>query len=117
MSEAERINEIAGKHWDKQLEGLLARTVTRVRWWEDETAMRHINGIVGNPNLTGLHAGFHARIASHFDRQIHLKAISVGCGATTKEMWLMQEIDVARFDLFDISQANIAFGQEQAAKQ
>ena len=52
MSKEETINQIAGQYWDEQLEKLKAKTVTRVRWWEDETTKRHINGIIGNGNLT-----------------------------------------------------------------
>ena len=32
-------------------------------------------------------------------------------------MWLMQMVDVARFDLFDISPANVDFGKEEARRQ
>lgn len=117
MNKATDDNETAGLYWDKQLEILKAKQITRTRWWEDETTKRHINAIVGNGALTEIHAAFHERIARFFAQKTAVKAISVGCGAATKEMWLMQMVDIARFDLFDISKANIAFGREEAARQ
>jgi SAM-dependent methyltransferase len=117
VSEQGTTNRIAGQYWDEQLEELKAKTVTRVRWWEDETTTRHINGIVGNGNLTQVHAAFHERITKFFRGRTSLQAISVGCGAGTKEMWLMQTVDITRFDLFDISSGNISFGKEEAARQ
>jgi SAM-dependent methyltransferase len=115
--ERAEIGEKAGKYWDEQLQGLANRTVTPVLWWEDKTTTCHINGIVGNPNATEVHEAFHQRIAQFFEGRINLKAISVRCGAGTKEMWLMQMIDVARFDLYDVAKEVIAFGKEEAARQ
>ena len=117
MSSMKDINETAGDYWDRQLEKMKTKTITRVRWWEDPTTKHHINGIVGNRDLAEVHAAFHERIANILSGKRQLKALSVGCGAGTKEMWLMQHIDVAKFDLFDISSANIAFGMEEATRQ
>ncbi|HEY8289751.1 MAG TPA: class I SAM-dependent methyltransferase [Acetobacteraceae bacterium] len=117
MSGQSEINETAGKYWDQKLDEVRNKRVTRTRWWEDSTTKRHINAIVGNPDATEVHEAFHQRIARFFAGRNSLQAISVGCGAGTKEMWLMQMVDVARFDLYDISKANIAFGTEEAARQ
>ena len=107
----------AAAHWDDQLRQLQTRTVVRVRWWEDETTIRHINRIVGSPNSPAVHGGFHDRIASVLRDKRDLKAISVGCGAGTKELWLSQLINVQRFDLYDISPANIEAGKVEADRQ
>jgi len=117
MSERSRINEEAGRFWDKRLADLKNSPPMRTRWWDDAVTKRHINSIVGHPDATELHEAFHQRIARYFAGRTNLGAISVGCGAGTKEMWLMQMIDVARFDLYDISKANIALGKEEAARQ
>jgi SAM-dependent methyltransferase len=113
----ENTNEVAGRFWDQKLEEILAKKVSRVRWWEDQTTTCHINSIVGNGNDSALHVAFHQRIAAHFSKRRGLKAISVGCGAGTKEMWLMQMADFAHFDLFDIAKANIEYGRKEAARQ
>ena len=117
MSERSRVNEEAGRFWDKRLADLKNSPPMRTRWWDDAVTKRHINSIVGHPDATELHEAFHQRIARYFAGRTNLGAISVGCGAGTKEMWLMQMIDVARFDLYDISKANIALGKEEAARQ
>ncbi len=117
MSQEKDILGEAGKHWDEQFEKLRTGTVTRVRWWEDDTTKRHINGILGHPNVTELHGAFHEEIAKRLARKSGLRAISVGCAAGTKEMSLMPMTGISKFDLFDISPANIQFGKEEAARQ
>ena len=85
--------------WDDQLEKLRSGCSKRVRWWDDDTTKRHINNIVGRSNSAEVHFAFHHRIAKILEGKKGLKALSVGCGVGTKEIWLMQMIDVERFDL------------------
>ena len=108
--------EAAGRHWDEQLKKLQTQRVGRNRWWEDETTKKHINGVLGHPDLTEVHAAFHERISAYFEGRNALKALSVGCGAGTKELCLAQRIDFAHFDLFDISADNICLGRRLAAE-
>lgn len=110
-------NVIAGKYWDQQLEKLKNRPVMRTRWWDDDTTKRHINSLVCDIDSSEMHFAFHQRINHFFEGKRSLKALSVGCGAGTKEMWLMQMIDVERFDLFDISAENLKLGREEAIRQ
>jgi SAM-dependent methyltransferase len=107
----------AAAHWDEQIVQLQTRTVSRVRWWEDETTLRHINLLVGQPDPPVMHGAFHRRICDHFDGKSELKAISVGCGMGAKELWLMQLVDFDRFDLYDISPVNIEIGKAEAERQ
>ncbi len=114
LADLSDVSSTVGKFWDNQLDALKNRTVTRTRWWDDETSIRHINRIVSGEESPAVHAAFHERIRSMLGAKPDLKALSVGCGAGTKEMWLMQLIDVARFDLFDLSHENIKLGQVEA---
>jgi SAM-dependent methyltransferase len=107
----------AAAHWDEQIVQLQSRTVSRTRWWEDETTLRHINSLVGQPDPPIMHGAFHRRICDHFDGRSELKAISVGCGMGAKELWLMQLVDFDRFDLYDISPVNIELGKAEAERQ
>jgi SAM-dependent methyltransferase len=117
MAPNDAVNEVAGKYWDQQLENLKNRTVSRTRWWDDDTTKRHVNTLVGDSLSTEMHFAFHQRIMNFFDGKRNIKALSVGCGAATKEMWLMKMIDVERFDLFDISSESILLGKEEASRQ
>lgn len=108
---------VAAAYWDEQLRKRQTRTVVRVRWWEDDTTIRHINAPVGDAAAPGPHGAFHARIQRHFAGRSNLKAVSVGCGAGAKEMALMRLVDVGRFDLYDISPANIELGRSESARQ
>jgi SAM-dependent methyltransferase len=107
----------AASHWDAQVRAERASDLGRIRWWEDPSTIRHINGLVGNAAHPSAHGAFHERIAEHFKGRSNLKAISVGCGIGAKEMWLMQMTDISRFDLFDISPGNIELGKQEAARQ
>lgn len=107
----------AAAHWNEQIVQLQSRTFSRIRWWEDETTLRHINSLVGQADLSVMHGAFHYRIRDHFGNKTGLKAISVGCGMGAKELWLMQLANIARFDLYDISPVNIEMGKAEAERQ
>ncbi len=109
--------DVAAAHWNDQVVQLQTRTVTRVRWWEDETTLRHINSLVNRSDSPIMHMGFHQRISQYFAGRGNIKAISVGCAMGTKELWLMQMIDIQNFDLYDISSVNIELGRAEALRQ
>jgi SAM-dependent methyltransferase len=117
MDTQAQINTQAGKFWDRQLEELRTNPLDRIRWWQDETTLRHINGLLGEPGNSALHFAFHTQIAKRLKGRRNLKGVSVGCGMGTKELWLMQMVDIAHFDLFDIAEANIEFGRQEAQRQ
>jgi SAM-dependent methyltransferase len=107
----------AAAHWDERIVQLQSQRISRTRWWEDETTLRHINSLVGQPDLPVMHGAFHYRIRDFFNGTKDLKAISVGCGMGAKELWLMQLVDFDRFDLYDISSVNIGIGEAEAERQ
>lgn len=107
----------ASAYWDEQARAEQARSPSRVRWWEDETTLRHINSLVGKPEPAVVHVAFHDRIRQFFNGRSNLKAISVGCGTGGKELWLMQLVEISSFDLYDISPLNIEQGEIEAARQ
>ena len=106
----------AAAYWSEQIVQLQTRTVSRIRWWEDETTIRHINSLVGPPDPPVAHFAFHSRIADFFLGRTGLKAISVGCGMGSKELWLMQLTNIDRFDLYDIAPMNIEYGVAEAGR-
>jgi SAM-dependent methyltransferase len=102
----------AGKYWEQQLN---LKMPERTRWWQDKTTLRHINKIVDGGAADGMHAGFHNRILQFFISKPAENAISVGCGAGTKEWELLRIGAVQHFDLYDISEGNIVHGMKHAA--
>jgi SAM-dependent methyltransferase len=117
MATQAQINEQAGKFWDRRLEELRTNPLDRVRWWQDETTLPHINGLLGEPTTSALHFAFHTQIAKRLEGRQNLKGVSIGCGMGTKELWLMQMVDITHFDLFDIAEANIESGRQEAQRQ
>jgi len=103
-------NAAAGRYWDEQL---TIKTPGRVRWWEDETTLRHINHLLIGEHLDGPHFGFHERIARLLGSPVR-RAISVGCGIGAKEWNLIQRGLIEHFDLYDVSEANIEHGKKHA---
>jgi SAM-dependent methyltransferase len=107
----------AAAHWDRHALALQARPPARIRWWEDETTLRHINSLVGKSDPAVGHVAFHERIQHFFGGRTDLKAASVGCGMGGKELWLMQLVGISSFDLYDISPVNIELGKAEAERQ
>lgn len=110
----ERVGSLAAaRHWNR----FDAKwKPSRIRWWESERIVRHVNlKICGKP-LNELGAGLPALVRRRFPGRTFPMAISVGCGAGFKEMMFVQAGLVDHFHLFELSNTRIQQGLALAAR-
>jgi SAM-dependent methyltransferase len=84
------------------------------RWWQSGPIVSHINRIACGKAIPGLHAGFHTLLAATAGGKRFSRAISVGCGNARKELGLVQNGIVERFELYELSPRRLELGQSAA---
>lgn len=94
-----------GQKWSSE------NRLPRSRWWESERIKKHINAKFGVDSVS-LHAGFNHALQSTGAR--FEKAISVGSGQGSKEMTLLRQGVVQRFECYEFSEARINSGRRRA---
>lgn len=100
----------AQEHWKTQKGSTIKR-----HWWQSPATVAHINETVGGqPDVPGLHASFHHLLGKKLDGCVVKRAVSVGCGAGSKEMTLVRMGLVEHFDLYEITQSRIDEGLARA---
>lgn len=73
-------------------------------WWNAPLIMRHINRVVCGEPIDGIHAGFHRRLRDFMTDMPHpRRALSIGCGAGTKEMDALALGVADTFECYDVS--------------
>jgi SAM-dependent methyltransferase len=87
----------------------------RTRWWLHPDVLRHVNACVCGSPVEGPWAGLERRMRELTAAGRFEKGVSVACGSAVKELHLLQEGLVGRFDLFEISRERVALGQASAA--
>lgn len=103
----------AAQHWSQKT---ATASPPRVRWWQSDTIVRHVNKRICGKALPGLGAGDIEMIRSRFPGQSFPRAISIGCGSGAKEMDLIRSGLVGTFDLYELSEIRVAQGLERAKK-
>ena len=69
--------------------------------------LRHINRLVCGESIEGGFAGFNRLIQARMPEGGFSRAISIGCGVGAKEIILLSQNIVQRFDLFEISETRL----------
>lgn len=103
----------AARHWNRFD---AKEKPSRIRWWESQRIVRHVNRKICGSPLDEIGAALPALVSQRFPARVFEKAISVGCGVGFKEMMFVQAGLVDRFHLFELSQTRIRQGQALASK-
>jgi SAM-dependent methyltransferase len=98
----------AAGHWNKP------RDLGRTRWWTSPQVHRHINRLVRGEAVEGPWGGFHRCLSELAPRGGFRRAISVAAGHGGKELDLIECGVVQYFDLFEISEARVESGRNNA---
>ena len=88
------------------------RGTTRRRWWASPRIIRYVNELVCGEPLDGWNAGPIRLMQQHFAAGFG-SALSIGSGAATKEIALVQQNIVDHFDIYELSAARIAEAQRK----
>jgi SAM-dependent methyltransferase len=102
--------EKAAAHWSRM------RPAGRSRWWTHPLILRHVNRIVCGVEVDGPSAGLARRMRALAPDGGFRRGISVGCGNGFKELELLRQGIVQRFDLFEISATRVEQGRARAAQ-
>ncbi len=104
-----------GKYWsDREKQNKTERNL-KLKWWQDSHIISRINQWVSGEYKNGPSQGLNEYLKQHYSQVLPLKtAISVGCGTGKKEMLMMKQGLVEKFDLYEISTHRIEEGQRLA---
>ena len=103
-----------GAHWGKKS---MSPIREKVRWWQHERIISHINKTVCGEHLAGFGAGLRKRLRDQLGDRVLEKGISIGCGDGAKEMRLLQEGFVKKFELYELSGVRIDQGRRIAQER
>lgn len=78
------------------------------------TIIKHINRGVCGEAIEGAFAGFHRRLGQEAPEGGFARGISIGCGNGIKEMNLIRQGIVKKFDLYDLSEVRVKQGRLRA---
>jgi SAM-dependent methyltransferase len=98
----------AAAHWSSQTHSGL-----KVRWWQSDYIVRHINRRVCGEAIPGASAGAYRLLA---ERGPFKRAVSIGCGEGDKESRLLQSGTVGHFDLYELSADRVERGRAKLAR-
>lgn len=102
------------EHWSRQYQ----QKRTRTRWWDSPQIIRHINKTICGEGLDGWNAGPIKLLKQVLPEGYVLeRALSVGCGAGTKEIVLLEHNLVKHFTCFELSTVAIEKGRQKAAEK
>ena len=88
------------------------RGTTRRRWWASPRIVRYVNELICGEPLDGWNAGPLRLVEQHFSGGFG-SALSIGSGAATKEIALVQQKIVDHFDIYELSAERIAEAQRK----
>jgi ubiquinone/menaquinone biosynthesis C-methylase UbiE len=85
----------------------------KTRWWQSPLIIRHVNHLVSGENVDGFSQGLINEVKKSFSNKLPFgSGISVGCGIAQKEINLVKQGIVERFDLFELSEECIVQGEQ-----
>lgn len=99
----------AAAHWSAR-EGLPG---SGEHWWEHQLIVRHVNQVICGRPATGI-AGGDVEVLR--ERRF-AQAVSIGCGSGSKEMALLSTGVVGHFHLYEVAEARVARGREEAERR
>ena len=99
----------AARHWNR------ADNSGRVNWWSSAKCQSYYNlAVCGEGALAEGSQGVRRRLAKDYPGRVFERAVSVGCGAASKELALITDGLVDRFDLYEIAQVRVDQGRKAA---
>ena len=107
-----KLQQEIGSHWSAKS----TKSKGKSRFWQSPTIIKHINKRVCGTSVKGRHQGLTELVKNRFPGRVFKHGVSVGCGAGSKEMSLIQQGLVEKFDLFELSQQRIEAGRIKAAE-
>jgi SAM-dependent methyltransferase len=102
----------AARYWDAQSRS----TSQPICWWQVDEVTQHINRRICGEALPGFGAGARALLRRATGGRKFKHGVSVGCGVGAKEMWLIQDGLVERFDLYEIAGKRVEAGRRLYAR-
>ncbi len=106
------IRNAVAKKWGHQTS---QKGPERINWWESKDIRGHVNRLVcGEPGLTVPSQGAVKLMQSRWPGRVFRRGVSVGAGIGSKEMRLMRNGLVERFDVFELSEVRIERGRQDA---
>jgi SAM-dependent methyltransferase len=98
----------AAAHWSSQKASGL-----KLRWWQSDHIIRHINRRICGEAISGLSAGAYRLLAEAgpFER-----AVSIGCGGADKETVLLQSGIVRHFEFYELAPDRVERGRAKLAQ-
>lgn len=114
----DNLNEKIGKHWAEVTKKQSEQKNLKLRWWQNQHVIKHINHLICGEYISGHAQGLINRVKKlASDSLPYKRGISVGGGTGQKEMNLIKQGIVESFDLYELSQARISIGIELSKKQ
>lgn len=98
----------AAAHWSAS-----APSELKLRWWQSNHVVRHINRRVCGEAVPLQSAGAYRRLA---ELGPFRRGISIGCGEGRKELRLLQQGVVECFELYELASARVERGSELAKR-
>jgi glycosyltransferase involved in cell wall biosynthesis/SAM-dependent methyltransferase len=98
------------KHWST------TKTAPRTRWWMHPAVLRHVNTLVCGKPMEGPWTGLEQRMSKISEGRGFDRGLSIGCGSASKELSLLRNGIVGKFDLFEISEQRVANGKAAATR-
>jgi len=113
------INSKIGDFWSKKTsDQQRSSNKLKLRWWQSQHIIRHINRVVCGEEVTGRGQGLIKCLQDRVGASIPFrKGISVGGGNGIKEMVLLRQGIVSVFELYELSEARITEGRKLAKQK
>ncbi|MDY6805828.1 MAG: class I SAM-dependent methyltransferase [Cyanobacteriota bacterium] len=105
-----KLHQQIGSHWSAKS----TKSKGKSRFWQSPTIIKHINKRVCGTSVKGRHRGLTELVKNRFPGRVFKHGVSVGCGTGNKEMSLIQQGLVEKFDLFELSEQRIKTGRIKA---
>jgi len=97
--------------------GRTVRSPWRTRWWTHAAILRHVNRRVCGEAVDGPGAGLERRLREAAPEGGFRRGISVGCGYGSRELRLLEQGIVGRFELFETRRERVEQGRVLAAQR
>lgn len=114
------VNRTIGNHWSSVTNEQTRQASSnqlKLRWWQSPYIIRHINRLVCGEDIPGVSQGLVQLLSSRVKNLPFKRGISVGAGTGQKEMRLIKQNIVERFDLYEYSEDRISQGMKIAVNQ